>query len=84
MFRFNHHRQGAHYLSLLKLQLLKYSVKIHRCGWFGGVAAYFIMSGLVCVWCTVWNESHYYYFIMITLITITLASSNNTLPDDGD
>jgi len=23
MFRFNHHHQGAYYLSLLKLQLLK-------------------------------------------------------------
>jgi len=31
MFRCKHHLQGAHYLSLLKLQLLK-SIKIHRCG----------------------------------------------------
>jgi len=38
MFRFNHHHQGAYYLSLLKLYLLKLSVKIHRCSWFGGVA----------------------------------------------
>ena len=49
MFRFNHHHQGAYYLSLLKLQLLNQSVKIHRCGLFGGVAAYFIRSVLVCV-----------------------------------
>jgi hypothetical protein len=28
--RFNHH-QGAHYSCLLKLQLLKQSIKIHRC-----------------------------------------------------
>ena len=26
MFRFNHHRQGAHYSSFLKLLLLKYSI----------------------------------------------------------
>jgi hypothetical protein len=29
MFRFNHHHQGAYYLSLLKLYLAK-----NRCGWF--------------------------------------------------
>jgi len=28
MFRCNHHHQGGHYLSLLKLQLLKQSIKI--------------------------------------------------------
>ena len=28
MFRFNHHHQGAYYLSLLKLQLLKYIVVV--------------------------------------------------------
>jgi len=28
----NHHHQEAHYLSLLKLQLLKQSIKIHQCG----------------------------------------------------
>ena len=28
MFRCNHHHQGVHYLSLLKLQLLKQSIKI--------------------------------------------------------
>jgi hypothetical protein len=39
MFRFNRHHQGAYYLSLLKLQLFKQSVKTHSCGWFGGVAA---------------------------------------------
>jgi hypothetical protein len=39
MFRLNHHHQGAYYLSLLKLQLLRYTVKTHRCGWLGGVAA---------------------------------------------
>ena len=27
MFQCNHHHQGAHYLSLLKLQLLKQSIK---------------------------------------------------------
>jgi hypothetical protein len=32
MFRCNHHHQGAHYLNLLKLQLLKQSIKLHRCG----------------------------------------------------
>jgi hypothetical protein len=26
-----HHHQGAHYSCLLKLQLLKWSIKIHRC-----------------------------------------------------
>ena len=31
MSRCKHHHQGAHYLSLLKLQLLKQSIKIHRC-----------------------------------------------------
>jgi hypothetical protein len=36
MFRCNHHHQGAHYLSLLNLQLLKQSIKIHRCGQSGG------------------------------------------------
>ena len=32
MLRCNHHHQGAHYMSLLKLQLLKQSIKIHHCG----------------------------------------------------
>jgi hypothetical protein len=32
MFRFNHHHQGAHYSCLLKLQLLKQPIIIHRCG----------------------------------------------------
>jgi hypothetical protein len=32
IFPCNHHHQGAHYSSLLKLQLLKWSLKIHRCG----------------------------------------------------
>jgi hypothetical protein len=49
MFRFIHHHQGACYLSLLKLQLLKQSVKIQLYSWFGGVAANFIRSVLVCV-----------------------------------
>jgi hypothetical protein len=44
MFRFNYHHQAAYYLSLLKLLLLKYSIKAHWCGWFGGVAAYIVMS----------------------------------------
>jgi len=41
MFWCKHHPQGAHYLSLLKLRLLKQSikiVKIHWCGKSGGVA----------------------------------------------
>jgi len=29
MFRCNHHHQGAHYMSLLKLHLLKQSIKMH-------------------------------------------------------
>jgi hypothetical protein len=45
MFWSNHHHQGAHYSSLLKLLLLKQSVKIHRCGQFGGVAAYVCGDG---------------------------------------
>jgi hypothetical protein len=32
MFRCNHHHHGAHYMSLLKLHLLKQSIKIHRFG----------------------------------------------------
>jgi len=44
MFRCNYHHQGAHYLSLLKLRLLKQSIKIHRCGESGGVAAKVIRS----------------------------------------
>jgi hypothetical protein len=35
MFRFNHHHQGAYYLSFAKVIV----IKIHRCDWFGGVAA---------------------------------------------
>jgi len=46
MFRRNHHHQGAHYLSLLKLHLLKQSIKIHCCGYSGGVAAYIIRSAM--------------------------------------
>ena len=34
MFRCNHHHQGAHYLSLLKLHFLKQSIKIHCCVYF--------------------------------------------------
>ena len=44
--------------ALLKLLLLKQSespVKIHRCGQFGGVAAYIVRSWLVYVFDTVWN-----------------------------
>jgi hypothetical protein len=44
MFRFNYRHQGAYYLSLLKLLLLKQSIKIHWISEFGGVAAYIIMS----------------------------------------
>jgi hypothetical protein len=32
MFRRNHHHQGAQYLMLLMSQLLKQSIKTHRCG----------------------------------------------------
>jgi hypothetical protein len=53
MFRCNHHHQGAHYMSLLKLQSLKQSIKIHWCGYSGGVAAYIIRSLLVYVCRTV-------------------------------
>ena len=42
MFRFNHHHQGEYYSSLLKLLLTKQSVKIHRCGQFGGVVAFML------------------------------------------
>jgi hypothetical protein len=38
MFWCNHHHQGEHYLSLLKLQLLNQSIKIHQCGSSGGGA----------------------------------------------
>jgi hypothetical protein len=55
MFRFNHHHQGAYYLSLLKLKLQPH----HR-------------------------TNHNDVFKLIILKTITLASSNNTLPNDGD
>jgi hypothetical protein len=45
--------------ALLKLLLLKnqleLSVKIHRCGQFGGVAAYIIRSCLMYVCDTIWN-----------------------------
>jgi hypothetical protein len=43
---------------LAKVIVVKKSVKIHCCDYFGGVAAYFISSLLVYVWCTVWNETH--------------------------
>jgi hypothetical protein len=59
MFRFNHRRQGACYLSLLKLLLLKQSessIKIYCCGQLGGVAAYIIRSCLVYVCDTIWNK----------------------------
>jgi hypothetical protein len=42
----------------MRLILNSESVKIHRCDYFGGVAAYFISSLLVYVWCTLWNETH--------------------------
>ena len=38
MFRCNHHHQGAYHMSLLKLRLLKQSIKIHCSGEYGGVA----------------------------------------------
>jgi Na+/H+-dicarboxylate symporter len=41
-----------------------------------GVCVVCVWCVCVRLWCTVRNE--------IILITITLASSNNTLPDDGD
>jgi len=45
--------------ALLKLLLLKKSVKIHHCGQFGGVAAYIIRSCLVYVCDTVWDKSYW-------------------------
>jgi len=57
MFRCNHHHQGAHYMSLLKLQPLKQSIKIHWCGKSGSVAAYVIRSLLVYVSRTVPNSA---------------------------
>jgi hypothetical protein len=38
---------------------------MHRCGWFGGVAAYFIGSLLVSVWCTVRNETQIRSLMMV-------------------
>jgi hypothetical protein len=62
MFRFNQHHQGACYLSFAKVTVAKINqlellVKIHRCGQFGGVAAYIIRSWLVYVCDTVWNKT---------------------------
>jgi hypothetical protein len=37
VFQFNHHHQGVYYLSFAKVIVIKISVKIHHCGWFGGV-----------------------------------------------
>jgi hypothetical protein len=52
---------GSVLFQLTKVTVTKQSVKINRCSWFGGVAAYFIRSILVCVcvcvWCTVQNET---------------------------
>jgi hypothetical protein len=47
MFRSNHHHQGAHYLILLKLLLLKQSIKLHRRGDFSSVVACLIWLLLV-------------------------------------
>jgi hypothetical protein len=56
MFRCNYHNQGAHYLSLLKLQCLnsqlKYNDVVNLVVW---LAAYVIRSLLVCVCSTVRN-----------------------------
>jgi hypothetical protein len=32
MFQFNHHHQGAYYLSFAKVTVIKILVKIQRCG----------------------------------------------------
>jgi hypothetical protein len=50
--------------------LIILSDKIHRCGWFGGLAAYVAIPP---------NQPQ-----RCISVTITLASSNNKLPDDGD
>ena len=70
MFRCNHHHQGAHYLSLLKLRLLKQSIKIHR---FGKSAYAATPPDLPqqCILIDCFNN-------------LTSASSNSALPDDGD
>jgi len=39
MFRFNHHHQGVYYLNFAKVIVIKI-IRIHRCGWVGGVAAH--------------------------------------------
>ena len=57
MFRFNHHHQGAYFPSLLKILLLKQSVKIHQCVQFCGAAAYIIRSWLVYVCFIVRNKT---------------------------
>jgi hypothetical protein len=69
MFRYNYHYQGAYYLILLKLLLLKQSessVKIHRCGQFGDVAAYISGPG----WC-----------MCVTLFGIRLTCIPNSVTD---
>jgi hypothetical protein len=70
MFRFNHHHQGAYYLILLQLLLLKQSessVKIHRCGQFGGVAAYIIRYCLVYVCDTVRYNTYWLVYVCDTV-----------------
>jgi len=70
MFRCNHHHQGAYYLSLLKLHLLKHSIKIHRCGLSGGIAAYVIRSLLVYVCRKIRCNRHHqgtYYLSLLKL-----------------
>ena len=54
--------KGACYLSFVKVTVakknqLELSVKIHRCGQFGGVVAYIIRFWLVYVCDTVWNKT---------------------------
>jgi hypothetical protein len=84
MFRCNHHPQIGHYSIFLKLLLLKESIKMHRRGQFGSVAAYLIRSLLVYVWCTVRNQTQVDAFQLIIRRKVTLARSNTALPDDGD
>jgi hypothetical protein len=57
MFRCKHHHQGAHYLSLLKLQLL--NNQLEHNGMVNLVVWLHMLSGPCwCVCRPVWNQSH--------------------------
>jgi hypothetical protein len=49
MFRLTNHHQGAYCCALLKLRLLKYSVKIRRYEFSSVVWLHIVQSLLVCV-----------------------------------